>query len=139
MTGASIDAAIAPFKINIPNAAIEDLKYRLRNTRYPEKETVDDTSQGPQLSNFIELMNYWRSEYDWRRCGRMLSGFPQFRTKLDGLGMHFIQVRSRHENALPMIFTHGWPGSIVEFYKVIEPLVNPTALGGNAKDAFHVA
>ena len=131
-------AAIAPFKINIPNAAIKDLKYRPRNARYPEKETVDDTSQGPQLRNFIELMDYWRSEYDWRRCERMLNGFPQFRTKLDGLGIHFIHVRSRHENALPMILTHGWPGSIVEFYKVTEPLVNPTAFGGNAKDAFHV-
>src|ERR1700733_1522565 len=131
-------AAIAPFKINIPNAAIKDLKYRPRNARYPEKETVDDTSQGPQLRNFIELMDYWRSEYDWRRCERMLNGFPQFRTKLDGLGIHFIHVRSRHENALPMILTHGWPGSIVEFYKVIEPLVNPTAFGGDAKDAFHV-
>ena len=131
-------AAIAPFKINIPNAAIKDLKYRPRNARYPEKETVDDTSQGPQLRNFIELMDYWRSEYDWRRCERMLNGFPQFRTKLDGLGIHFIHVRSRHENALPMILTHGWPGSIVEFYKVTVPLVNPTAFGGNAKDAFHV-
>ena len=121
-------SAIAPLKINIPNAAIDDLKQRLRDTRYLEKETVDNTSQGPQLSNFMALMEYWRSDYDWRRCERMLNGFPQFRTELDGLGIHFIHIRSRHENALPMIRTHGWPGSIVEFYKVIEPLVNSNRL-----------
>jgi pimeloyl-ACP methyl ester carboxylesterase len=131
-------SAIAPFKIDIPNAAIDDLRQRLRNARYLEKETVDNTSQGPQLSNFMALMEYWRSECDWRRCERMLHGFPQFRTELDGLGIHVIHVRSRHENALPMILTHGWPGSIVELCKVIEPLVNPTAVGGDAKDAFHV-
>jgi pimeloyl-ACP methyl ester carboxylesterase len=131
-------AAITPWKINIPNAAIDDLKQRLRNARYPEKETVDDTSQGPQLSNFMALMEYWHREYDWRRAERMLNSFPQFRTELDGLGIYFIHVRSQHENALPIILTHGWPGSIVEFYKVIEPLVNPTAFGGDARDAFHV-
>jgi hypothetical protein len=131
-------SAIASFKINILNAAIDDLKQRLRNARYPEKETVDNTSQGPQLSNLMALMAYWRSEHDWRRCERMLNGLQQFRTELDGLGIYFIHVRSRHENALPMILTHGWPGSIVEFYKVIEPLVDPTAFGGDAKDAFHV-
>jgi epoxide hydrolase len=131
-------AAITPWKINIPDAALHDLKHRLGSARYPEKETVEDTSQGPQLGKFTSLMDYWRSKYDWRRCERMLNSFPQFRTELDGLGIHFIHVRSRHESALPMILTHGWPGSIVEFYKVIGPLVDPVAFGGDARDAFHV-
>ena len=133
-----VSTAITPWNIKIPQAALDDLKHQLRNTRYPEKETIGDTSQGPQLGNFMALVDYWRSEYDWRRCERMLNGFPQFRTEIDGLGIHFIHLRSRHENALPMILTHGWPGSIVEFYKTIEPLVNPTVFGGDARDAFHV-
>ena len=111
-------SAIAPSKINIPNAAIDDLKQRLRAARYPEKETVDNTSRGPQLSNFMAVMENWRSEYGWRRCEQMVNVVSQFRTGLDGLGIHFIHVRSRHENALPMILTHGWPRSIAEFYKL---------------------
>jgi hypothetical protein len=131
-------AAITPWKIDIPQADLNDLKRRLRNARYPEKETVDDSSQGPQLGKFVTLMEYWRDQYDWRRAERMLNGFGQYRTEIDGLGIHFIHVRSRHENALPMILTQGWPGSIVEFHKVIGPLVDPTAFGGDANDAFHV-
>ena len=131
-------AAVTPWKIGIPEGDLDDLRHRLRSARYPEKETVDDTSQGPQLNHFVALMEYWRDHYDWRRAERMLNGFGQYRTEIDGLGIHFIYVRSRHENALPMILTHGWPGSIVEFHKVIGPLVDPTAFGGDAKDAFHV-
>ena len=131
-------AAVTPWKIDIPQADLNCLKQRLRKARYPEKETVDDTSQGPQLGKFVALMEYWRDQYDWRRAERMLNGFGQYRTEVDGLGIHFIHVRSRHENALPMILTHGWPGSIIEFHKVIGPLGDPTAFGGDANDAFHV-
>jgi pimeloyl-ACP methyl ester carboxylesterase len=134
----TVSKTITPWKIDIPGLALDDLSLRLRNARYPEKEMVDDTSQGPQLNQFRALIDYWKSDYDWRRCERMLNSLPQFRTELDGLGIHFLHVRSEHENALPMILTHGWPGSIVEFSKVIQPFIDPTAFGGDARDAFHV-
>src|ERR1700761_2014287 len=129
---------ITSWKINIPESALVDLRARLARTRWPSRETVDDTTQGPPLERVRELIDYWFTTYDWRRCETMLNGFPQFRTELDGLGIHYLHVRSPHADALPMILTHGWPGSIVEFYKVIWPLTNPTQFGGNATDAFHV-
>ncbi|WP_018902651.1 epoxide hydrolase [Rhizobium sp. 2MFCol3.1] len=129
---------LTPFKVSIPQAAIDDLKRRLGATRWPEKETVVDWSQGVPLAKAKALVSYWRNKYDWRRFERQINTYPQFRTKIDGLGIHFIHVKSKHENALPIILTHGWPGSVVEFLKVIGPLTDPTAHGGKAEDAFHV-
>ncbi|MBD9541375.1 alpha/beta fold hydrolase [Ensifer sp. ENS04] len=130
--------AITPFKVDVPQDAIDDLKSRLRIARLPEQETVEGWTQGVPLSEAKALIAYWRDQYDWRRFEKQINAFPQYRTKIDGLGFHFIHVKSKHENALPMILTHGWPGSIVEFLKVIGPLTNPTAYGGKAEDAFHV-
>jgi pimeloyl-ACP methyl ester carboxylesterase len=110
----------------------------LAQTRWPERETVADWSQGPPLAKLRALAEYWRTGYDWRRCEAWLNGFAQYRTELDGLNIHFLHIRSRHANALPIIITHGWPGSVIEFFKIIEPLTNPTAHGGRAEDAFHV-
>lgn len=129
---------LTPFKVLIPQAAIDDLKRRLGATRWPEKETVEDWSQGVPLAKAKALVSYWAKKYDWRRFERQINAYPQFRTKIDGLGIHFIHVKSKHENALPIILTHGWPGSVVEFLKVIGPLTDPTAHGGKAEDAFHV-
>jgi pimeloyl-ACP methyl ester carboxylesterase len=129
---------ITPFRIAIPEGDLDDLHRRLRQTRWPEAEPVDDWSQGIPLAYVRELCDYWRSDYDWRASETRLNHFPQFTTEIDGLDIHFVHVRSRHENALPLIMTHGWPGSIVEFHKVIEPLANPEARGGSAGDAFHV-
>jgi pimeloyl-ACP methyl ester carboxylesterase len=131
-------SAVSPFRVDVPQAALDDLKRRLAMTRWPDKETVDDWSQGVPLAKMRSLAAYWRDGYDWRRTEERLNAFPQFRTEIDGLGIHFLHVRSKHENALPIILTHGWPGSIFEFLKVIDPLVNPTAHGGRAEDAFHV-
>ncbi|RFU40036.1 epoxide hydrolase [Actinomadura logoneensis] len=119
-------------------AALTDLRERLRGTRWPEEATVDDWSQGVPLGYLRELCRYWAEEYDWRATERRLNALPQFRTSIDGLGIHFLHVRSPHEDALPLVLTHGWPGSIVEFLKVIGPLTDPTAHGGDARDAFHV-
>jgi pimeloyl-ACP methyl ester carboxylesterase len=130
--------AITPFKIAIDAAQLDDLKRRLRATRWPDKETPNDWSQGIPLAYVKDLCGYWESKYDWRAREALLNRFPQFRTTIDGVGIHFIHVRSPHANALPLIMTHGWPGSIVEFQKVIEPLTNPTQHGGKAEDAFHV-
>ncbi|MFJ6326882.1 MULTISPECIES: epoxide hydrolase family protein [unclassified Rhizobium] len=130
--------AITPFKVKIEAAAIEDLRARLRAARLPEKETVSDWSQGAPLQSVEALLKYWRDRYDMRRLEKRFNAYPQFRTKIDGLGIHFIHVKSKHENARPLILTHGWPGSAIEFFEVIEPLTDPTAHGGNAKDAFHV-
>jgi len=131
-------AAITPFQVHIPEAALTDLKRRLSATRWPQRETVNDWSQGVPLSKAKTLIDYWHSSYSWRRFEKRINQYPQFRTSIDGLGIHFIHVRSSHSDALPIILTHGWPGSIVEFLKVIGPLTEPTRYGGTAADAFHV-
>jgi pimeloyl-ACP methyl ester carboxylesterase len=130
--------SINPFKIDIPQAQLDDLKARLANTRWPNAEPVDDWSQGAPLNAVQALCEYWQHSYDWRRCERELNSYPQFTTEIDGLDIHFLHIRSPHDDAMPMIMTHGWPGSILEFMRVIEPLTNPTAHGGNASDAFHL-
>jgi pimeloyl-ACP methyl ester carboxylesterase len=131
-------SGVRPFTIRVPEADLEDLRARVTATRWPDKETVDDASQGPQLATMQALADYWATEYDWRRCEARLNSFPQFLTRIDGLDIHFLHVRSKHEDALPLIVCHGWPGSIVEQLKIIEPLTDPTAHGGQASDAFHV-
>ncbi|WP_322054009.1 epoxide hydrolase family protein [Paraburkholderia bannensis] len=135
---ATENTKIRPFKAHIPDSALIDLKRRLANTRWPGKETVGDESQGVRLARMQQLVQYWGSDYDWRKGEAKLNGFPMFITEIDGLDIQFIHVRSRHENALPMIMTHGWPGSILELTKAIRPLTDPTAYGGSADDAFHV-
>ncbi len=129
---------IRAFRVNFPDAAIADLLRRILATRWPERETVADTSQGVQLATMKALASYWGKEYDWRKVEARLNALPQFVTEIDGLDIHFIHVRSKHENALPLIVTHGWPGSIIEQLKIIEPLTNPTAHGASASDAFHL-
>ncbi|MEU0603878.1 epoxide hydrolase family protein [Streptomyces sp. NPDC006393] len=131
-------SAIRPFTFEFPEAELEDLRRRIEATRWPEKETVADQSQGTQLATAQELARYWATEYDWRKVEAKLKALPHFITEIDGLDIHFIHVRSPHEDALPLIVTHGWPGSIVEQLKIIDPLVDPTAHGGSASDAFHV-
>ncbi|WP_173088653.1 epoxide hydrolase [Devosia sp. 1635] len=130
--------AVTPFKVDVPESSISDLRARLARTRFPDKETVADWSQGVPLIKARELVEYWASGYDWRRFERKINALPQFRTNIDGLGIHFLHVRSKHASALPMVMTHGWPGSFIEFLKVIDPLTNPTAHGGRAEDAFHL-
>jgi pimeloyl-ACP methyl ester carboxylesterase len=130
--------AIRPFRVSFPEAKLADLRKRINATIWPEKEPVPDASQGVQLATIQKLARYWGTEYDWRPCEARLNAVPNFITEIDGLDIHFIHVRSKHENALPVIVTHGWPGSIVEQLKIIEPLTNPTAHGGSASDAFHV-
>ena len=132
------EEAITPFLLDVPEGDLEDLRDRLRRTRWPEAETVDDWSQGIPLAYVQELCNSWADEYDWRATEARLNALPQFRTELDGLGIHFLHVRSPHPGALPLVITHGWPGSVVEFLKVIGPLTDPTAHGGDAADAFHL-
>ena len=132
------DAAIRPFRVNVPNADLAELKRRLAATRWPTKELVDDRSQGVQLATVKALVRYWATDYDWRKAEAKLNAFPQFMTKIDGVDIHFIHVKSRHANAMPVIITHGWPGSVFELLEVIDPLTNPTAHGGSAEDAFHV-
>jgi pimeloyl-ACP methyl ester carboxylesterase len=129
---------ITPFRISTSDAELDDLRHRLRATRWPDRETVDDWSQGIPLAYVQDVCGYWAEKYDWRAREARLNRFAQFKTPIDGLGIHFVHVRSPHANALPLVITHGWPGSIVEFHKVIEPLTNPTAHGGEARDAFHV-
>src|SRR5258706_8114636 len=129
---------VTPFKVHVPQAALDDLKKRLANTRWPNKESASDWSQGVPLARAQELTQYWRTRYDWRRVEGSLNTLPQFRTQLDGLGIHFIHVRSKHENALPIVLTHGWTGSVLEFLQAIGPLVDPTAHGVKAQDPFHV-
>jgi pimeloyl-ACP methyl ester carboxylesterase len=129
---------ITPFTIEIPKEQIDDLHNRIRNTRWPEAECVDDWSQGIPLTYTKELTNYWLTEYDWRTCETKLNSFDQYITSLQGLDFHIIHQRSPHENAFPLLITHGWPGSIVEFHKIIDPLTNPTKYGGKEEDAFHV-
>jgi pimeloyl-ACP methyl ester carboxylesterase len=129
---------IRPFKIDIPESQLDDLRARLTNTRWPEAELVDDWTQGAPLIYVTELADYWLNSYDWRATEASLNRFDQFKTELSGLDIHFIHQRSSHDDALPLIITHGWPGSIAEFNKVIEPLTEPTKHGGKAEDAFHV-
>jgi len=131
-------AQINPFRIAVADADLDDLRSRLARTRWPEAECVDDWSQGIPLDYTRELADYWANEYDWRARESALNRFDQFTTEIDGLDIHFIHQRSPHDDAFPVVITHGWPGSIVEFHKVIEPLTNPTAHGGRAEDAFHV-
>jgi pimeloyl-ACP methyl ester carboxylesterase len=131
-------AAIRPFRVNVPVADLDELRRRIAATRWPEKETVADSSQGVPLGTTRELARYWATDYDWRKVEAQLNALPQFITEIDGLDIHFIHVRSKHEHALPLIITHGWPGSILEQLKIIDPLVNPTAYGGSASDAFDV-
>lgn len=130
--------AITPVNLSVSSQALVDLRLRLASTRLPEKETVADWTQGAPLGRVRDLLQYWQNNYDWRRLERKLNTFGQYRTRIDGLGIHFLHVRSRHANATPIILTHGWPGSVVEFLRTIEPLTNPTAHGGTEADAFHV-
>ncbi len=135
----SVDkTAIRPFRFEASEAELTDLRNRINATRWPERETVNDASQGVQLATTQALARYWATEYDWRRCEARLNALPQFITEIDGLDIHFIHVRSKHDNALPLIVTHGWPGSIVEQMKIVDPLTNPTAHGASASDAFHL-
>jgi pimeloyl-ACP methyl ester carboxylesterase len=129
---------IRPFRVNFPQEALDDLRRRILASRWPERETVSDTTQGVPLDLMQDVARYWASDYDWRRCEASLNALPNFMTTIDGLDIHFIHVRSRHKNAMPVIITHGWPGSVIEQLKLIEPLTNPTAHGGNASDAFDV-
>jgi pimeloyl-ACP methyl ester carboxylesterase len=139
LTAAPANDAIRPFRsVNVPEDALVDLRRRILATRWPDRETVHDASQGVQLSTVQALAHYWATEYDWRKIEAKMNALPQFVTEIDGLDIHFIHVRSKHENALPLIVTHGWPGSIIEQMKIIDPLTNPTAHGGNVSDAFHV-
>jgi len=138
-TLATHNGAIRPFpKVKFPEAELTELRRRINNTRWPERETVTDATQGVQLATTQALARYWATEYDWRKIEAKLNALPQFITEIDGLDIHFIHVRSKHENALPLIVTHGWPGSIIEQMKIIDPLTNPTAHGGSASDAFDV-
>jgi pimeloyl-ACP methyl ester carboxylesterase len=130
--------AIRPFHVDIPDEALEDLRRRIAATRLPSKELVPDRSQGVQLETIQELAHYWGSEYDWRRCEARLNALPQFKTEIDGVDVHFIHVKSRHEDALALIMTHGWPGSVIELLETVGPLTDPTAHGGRAEDAFHL-
>ncbi|WP_036028757.1 epoxide hydrolase family protein [Bradyrhizobium yuanmingense] len=129
---------IRPFRVNFPEEALVDLRRRVAATRFPDRETVDDGSQGLQLASFSELMEYWSTGYDWRKAEARLNALPQFTTTIDDVDIHFIHVRSRHANALPLIMTHGWPGSVFELLKTVGPLTDPTSHGGNAEDAFHL-
>ncbi|MGV9351611.1 epoxide hydrolase family protein [Streptomyces spiralis] len=135
---ASERVGVRPFRISVPERVLTDLRRRIAETRWPDPETVRDQSQGVQLATMKELAHYWSTAYNWRKIESRLNALPQFLTEIDGLDIHFLHVRSRHPNALPMILTHGWPGSILEFLKVINPLTDPTAHGGRAEDAFHL-
>ena len=137
-TSAKGKSSIRPFRVKVPQAEVTELRRRIKATRFPERETVTDFSQGVPLATVQKLVNYWATKYDWRKCEARLNAVPNFITEIDGLDIHFVHVRSKHENALPIIITHGWPGSIIEQLKLIEPLTNPTAHGGTAADAFHV-
>jgi hypothetical protein len=130
--------AVRPFKVTVPDEAIADLRRRIAATRWPEKETVPDETQGVQLGTMHKLMRYWGTDYDFRRFEARLNALPQFIAEIDGLDIHFIHVKSPHENALPLIITHGWPGSVIEMLNVVGPLSDPTAHGGDAGDSFDV-
>jgi hypothetical protein len=135
---ATESSAIRPFRDNVPEAELAELRKRINATKWPDRETVADASQGVQLATMQALARYWATDYDWRKCEARLMALSNFITEIDGLDIHFIHVRSKHDNALPLIVTHGWPGSIVEQMKIIDPLTNPTAHGETAADAFHL-
>jgi len=132
------NTSVRPFEINFPDEELSELRRRIEATRWPEKELVDDQSQGVQLATMQNLADYWATDYDWRKCEAKLKALPNFITEIDGLDIHFIHARSKHEDALPLIVTHGWPGSVVEQLKIVEPLTDPTAYGGTEADAFHL-
>src|SRR5262245_25557272 len=129
---------VRPFSIDIPDEALDDLRRRIAAVRWPHKELVTDRSQGVQLATLRALARYWATDYDWRKAETKLNALPQFTTQIDGLDIHFIHVRSRHEHALPLVMTHGWPGSVIELLETIGPLTDPTAHGGRQEDAFHL-
>src|SRR5256885_2381428 len=137
-TDTSEDSAIRPFSFSAPEAALVELRRRVNATIWPERENVTDASQGVQFATTQKLARYWGTQYDWRKVEAKLNALPQFITEIDGLDIHFIHVRSKHEKAMPLIVTHGWPGSITEQMKIIDPLTNPTAHGASPSDAFHV-
>ncbi|MGA3251713.1 MAG: epoxide hydrolase, partial [Paraburkholderia sp.] len=130
--------AIRPLRVHVPESQLIDLRRRIKATRWPERETVTDDSQGVPLAMIQEFARHWSTDYDWRKCETKLNSLPNFVTEIDGLDIHFIHVRSKHDNAMPLIVTHGWPGSIIEQFKIIDPLTNPTAYGASASDAFHL-
>src|SRR5438552_542146 len=130
--------AISPFHVDVPEEELTELRRRINATRWPDRETVADQTQGVQLATVQALARYWATEYDWRKCQARLNALPQFITEIDGLDIHFIHVRSKHDNALPLIVTHGWPSSIIHQLKIVDPLTNPTAHGASAADAFHL-
>jgi pimeloyl-ACP methyl ester carboxylesterase len=131
-------STIDPFKLEIAQSDLDDLQTRLRLTRWPDKETVSDWSQGVPLASIRELCQYWQTKYDWRLCEALLNSYPQFTTTIDGVEFYFLHIRSKHEKALPLVLTHGWPGSILEFRHIIDPLVDPVSHGGSPEDAFHL-
>ena len=137
-TTVSAKSAVRPFRLEVPQGQIDELRRRIDATRWPTRELVTDRSQGVQLAAIQNLARYWMGEYDWRRCEARLNALPQFKTEIDGLDIHFIHVESAHKDALPLIMTHGWPGSVVELLETIGPLTDPTAYGGRAEDAFHL-
>src|SRR6266702_6222301 len=137
-TNETTPTAVRPFRFNVPEAELTELRRLINATKWPERETVADASQGVQLATMQQLARYWGTEYDWRTCEAKLNALPQFITELDGLDVNFIHVRSQHEDALPLIVNHGWPGAIIEQLKIIDRLTDPTAQGGSASDAFHV-
>src|SRR5580704_8903786 len=137
-TEAADKTTIRPFRVNVPEAELTELRRRINSTRWPDRETVTDESQGVPLETIQELARYWGTKYDWRKIEAKMNALPQSITQIDGLDIHFLHVRSKHENALPLIVTHGWPGSVIEQLKIIDPLTNPTAHGGSASDAFHL-
>jgi len=132
----STDTAIRPFRVHVPDEEIADLQRRIAATRWPSAELVTDRSQGVQLATIQELARYWATDYDWRTCEAKLNALPQFTTEIDGVEIHFIHVKSPHQNAMPLIITHGWPGSVIELLEVVGPLTDPPAHGGRAEDAF---
>ena len=134
----STKEAISPFQVDTPEAELTELRRRINETRWPERETVGDQAQGVQLATMLKLARYWATEYDWRKVERRLKALPQFTTEIDGLDIYFMHVRSKHDNALPNIVAHGWPGSMIGQLKIIDPLVKPTSHGGQASDAFDV-
>lgn len=136
--GTTDDTAIRPFSVNFPDEALADLRRRVAATRWPSQELVADDTQGVRLATMRKLADYWANQYDWRKAEANINKYPQFVTSIDGVDIHFIHVKSKHENALPVIITHGWPGSIIEQLKIIDRLTNPTAHGGTAADAFDV-
>src|ERR671919_3058955 len=132
------EAAVRPFHVDVPEEELVELRRRIEATRWPSKELVEDRSQGVQLATLRELARYWETDYDWRMAEAKLNALPQFMTEIDGVDIHFIHVKSDHENALPLIMTHGWPGSVIELLETVGPLTDPTAHGGRAEDAFHL-